>query len=135
LTEGRSPIAAARSRRVAARLHDACQVWGRRDLKPDKRPSGERQRARERRPRPARRSLFPSVMQFCAAPRRQPNADDTAVRSRSYVRGPYITGGMKVTRPLRSNFEAGSVREASRRAQWKALGLTDADIEKPKIAV
>ena len=40
-----------------------------------------------------------------------------------------------MTRPLRSNFEAGSVREASRRAQWKALGLTDADIEKPKIAV
>ena len=35
----------------------------------------------------------------------------------------------------RSNFEAGSVREASRRAQWKALGLTDADLEKPKIAV
>ena len=40
-----------------------------------------------------------------------------------------------MTRPLRSNFEAGSVREASRRAKWKALGLTDADIEKPKIAV
>ena len=40
-----------------------------------------------------------------------------------------------MTRPLRSNFEAGSVREASRRAMWKALGLTDADIEKPKIAV
>lgn len=38
-------------------------------------------------------------------------------------------------RALRSNFEPGSVREASRRAQWKALGLTDADIEKPKIAV
>jgi dihydroxy-acid dehydratase len=38
-------------------------------------------------------------------------------------------------RALRSNFEAGSVREAGRRAQWKALGLTDADIEKPKIAV
>ena len=27
------------------------------------------------------------------------------------------------------------LREASRRAQWKALGLTDADIQKPKIAV
>ena len=40
-----------------------------------------------------------------------------------------------MTRPLRSNFEAGSVREALRRAQWKALGLTDADMEKPKIAV
>ena len=40
-----------------------------------------------------------------------------------------------MTRALRSNFEAGTVREAARRAQWKALGLTDADIEKPKIAV
>jgi dihydroxy-acid dehydratase len=38
-------------------------------------------------------------------------------------------------RVLRSNFEPGSVREAGRRAQWKALGLTDEDIEKPKIAV
>src|SRR3954464_1798388 len=36
---------------------------------------------------------------------------------------------------LRSNFEPGSPREAVRRAQWKALGLTDADLEKPKIAV
>ncbi len=40
-----------------------------------------------------------------------------------------------MTRPLRSNFEPGSVREAARRAQWKALGLTDEDISKPKIAV
>jgi dihydroxy-acid dehydratase len=40
-----------------------------------------------------------------------------------------------MTRALRSNFEPGSTREAVRRAQWKALGLTDADIEKPKIAV
>ena len=38
-------------------------------------------------------------------------------------------------RPLRSNFEPGSPREAVRRAQWKALGLTDADLVKPKIAV
>ena len=38
-------------------------------------------------------------------------------------------------RPLRSNFEPGSPREAVRRAQWKALGLTDADMLKPKIAV
>jgi dihydroxy-acid dehydratase len=37
--------------------------------------------------------------------------------------------------PLRSNFEPGSPREAVRRAQWKALGLTDADMTKPKIAV
>src|SRR5262245_27479851 len=36
---------------------------------------------------------------------------------------------------LRSNFEPGSPREAVRRAQWKALGLTDADMLKPKIAV
>lgn len=36
---------------------------------------------------------------------------------------------------LRSNFEPGSLRESVRRAQWKALGLTDADMQKPKIAV
>jgi dihydroxy-acid dehydratase len=41
---------------------------------------------------------------------------------------------MTVARPLRS-FEAGSAREAARRAQWNALGPTEADIEKPKIAV
>jgi dihydroxy-acid dehydratase len=40
-----------------------------------------------------------------------------------------------MTRPLRSNFEPGSPRDANRRVQWKALGLTDADLEKPKIAV
>src|SRR3979490_3097254 len=36
---------------------------------------------------------------------------------------------------LRSNLEPGSPREAVRRAQWTALGLTDADLQKPKIAV
>lgn len=36
---------------------------------------------------------------------------------------------------LRSNFESGSVPDATRRAQWKARGLTDADLAKPKIAV
>jgi dihydroxy-acid dehydratase len=36
---------------------------------------------------------------------------------------------------LRSNFEPGSSREAVRRAQWKALGLSDDDLQKPKIAV
>src|SRR5204863_2777038 len=36
---------------------------------------------------------------------------------------------------LRSNFEPGSPREAVRRAQWKALGITGADLLKPKIAV
>jgi dihydroxy-acid dehydratase len=38
-------------------------------------------------------------------------------------------------RKLRSNFEAGTTREAVRRAQWKALGLSEADLLKPKIAV
>ena len=36
---------------------------------------------------------------------------------------------------LRSNFEPGSPRESSRRAQWKALGISDEDLLKPKIAV
>lgn len=36
---------------------------------------------------------------------------------------------------LRSNFEPGTTREAVRRAQWKALGLSDEDLLKPKIAV
>lgn len=36
---------------------------------------------------------------------------------------------------LRSNFVPGTTRWAVRRAQWKALGLTDADFEKPKIAI
>src|ERR671936_2638780 len=36
---------------------------------------------------------------------------------------------------LRSNFEPGSPREAVRRAQWRALGLTADDMLKPKIAV
>ena len=38
-------------------------------------------------------------------------------------------------KPLRSNFEPGSPREAVRRAQWRALGLSDEDMQKPKIAV
>jgi dihydroxy-acid dehydratase len=38
-------------------------------------------------------------------------------------------------RTLRSNFEPGSTRETVRRAQWKALGLSDEDLLKPKIAV
>ncbi len=38
-------------------------------------------------------------------------------------------------RPLRSNFEPGTSRWAVRRSQWRALGITDADMEKPKIAV
>jgi dihydroxy-acid dehydratase len=38
-------------------------------------------------------------------------------------------------RRLRSNLERGSAVWAGRRAQWRALGLSDADMEKPKIAV
>jgi len=41
----------------------------------------------------------------------------------------------EMTKTLRSNFEPGTPREATRRAQWKALGLTDEDLLKPKIAV
>ncbi len=40
-----------------------------------------------------------------------------------------------MNKPLRSNFEPGSPREIVRRAQWRALGLTDEDMLKPKIAV
>lgn len=40
-----------------------------------------------------------------------------------------------MTKNLRSNFEPGTSRWAVRRAQWRALGLSDADMEKPKIAV
>ncbi len=35
----------------------------------------------------------------------------------------------------RSNFEPGTTRWAIRRAQWRALGISDADMLKPKIAV
>jgi dihydroxy-acid dehydratase len=40
-----------------------------------------------------------------------------------------------VKRKLRSNLERGGTIWAGRRAQWRALGLSDADMEKPKIAV
>ncbi|HEY3423851.1 MAG TPA: dihydroxy-acid dehydratase [Negativicutes bacterium] len=36
---------------------------------------------------------------------------------------------------LRSNFEKGTLRWATRRAMWKVLGYNDADMEKPKIAI
>lgn len=36
---------------------------------------------------------------------------------------------------LRSNFEPGTTRWAVRRTQWKSMGISDADMEKPKIAV
>lgn len=38
-------------------------------------------------------------------------------------------------RPLRSNLPRGSTLWAGRRAQWRALGLSEADMEKPKIAI
>ena len=40
-----------------------------------------------------------------------------------------------MNKPLRSNFVPGSTRWAVRRAQWKALGLSDDDFDKPKIAI
>ena len=36
---------------------------------------------------------------------------------------------------LRSNFEPGTTRWAMRRAQWTALGISEEDMEKPKIAI
>src|SRR3989304_4717948 len=41
----------------------------------------------------------------------------------------------RMRRELRSNFKPGTPHWAGRRSQWKALGLTDADMQKPKIAV
>jgi dihydroxy-acid dehydratase len=41
----------------------------------------------------------------------------------------------RTPRDLRSNYEPGTSRWATRRAQWLALGLSDADMLKPKIAV
>ncbi|HZC41287.1 MAG TPA: dihydroxy-acid dehydratase, partial [Streptosporangiaceae bacterium] len=43
--------------------------------------------------------------------------------------------GRAGTAGLRSVFEPGSTPWAMRRAQWTALGLTDADMAKPKIAI
>ena len=40
-----------------------------------------------------------------------------------------------MARKLRSNLEPGTALWAGRRAQWRALGLTDEDMAKPKIAV
>ena len=47
---------------------------------------------------------------------------------------PYEAHGV-TDRKLRSNFTPGSTPWAMRRAQWTALGLTEADLEKPKIAI
>jgi len=41
----------------------------------------------------------------------------------------------RTPRDLRSNYEPGTSRWATRRAQWLALGLSDADMLKPKIAI
>jgi dihydroxy-acid dehydratase len=43
-------------------------------------------------------------------------------------------GGARIS-DLRSNYEPGTSRWATRRAQWLALGLSDADMLKPKIAI
>ena len=40
-----------------------------------------------------------------------------------------------MTEKLRSNFTPGTTRWAVRRSQWLAMGLTEADFEKPKIAI
>src|SRR5918998_5927872 len=40
-----------------------------------------------------------------------------------------------VSTDLRSNYEYGTYHWAVRRAQWRALGIGDEDLEKPKIAV
>src|SRR5260370_20712752 len=46
-----------------------------------------------------------------------------------------VPGGRPPGPALRSNFEAGTSRWATRRGQWRALGLTDEDLAKPKIAI
>jgi dihydroxy-acid dehydratase len=46
-----------------------------------------------------------------------------------------IPGGRPPGLALRSNFDEGTSRWATRRAQWRALGLTDEDMVKPKIAI
>lgn len=51
--------------------------------------------------------------------------------------GPAAAGpaGRAGTAGLRSVFEPGTTPWAMRRAQWTALGLTEADMAKPKIAI
>jgi dihydroxy-acid dehydratase len=43
--------------------------------------------------------------------------------------------GVRMAEKLRSNFTPGTTRWAVRRSQWLAMGLTEADFEKPKIAI
>jgi dihydroxy-acid dehydratase len=42
---------------------------------------------------------------------------------------------MTESRKLRSNFAPGTSKWALRKAQWKALGIEEADLERPKIAI
>src|SRR5215210_4728528 len=60
----------------------------------------------------------------------------TTARSTSGARR---TWNVSTERPdghrLRSNYEYGSFHWAVRRAQWRALGIADDDLDKPKIAV
>lgn len=41
----------------------------------------------------------------------------------------------RIIMDLRSNFEPGTTRWAVRRTQWKSMGISEEDMEKPKIAV
>lgn len=40
-----------------------------------------------------------------------------------------------MSRQLRSNFERGSSPWTMRRTQWRAMGISEEDMEKPKIAI
>jgi dihydroxy-acid dehydratase len=51
------------------------------------------------------------------------------------TRGLLSSRGETPRTPLRSNYEPGTSRWATRRAQWLALGLSDEDMLKPKIAI
>jgi dihydroxy-acid dehydratase len=46
-----------------------------------------------------------------------------------------MSEGHKPQRPLRSNFPRGSYLGAVRAAQWRNLGISEEDLEKPKIAI
>src|SRR5690606_14621632 len=74
-----------------------------------------------------------------AADRRRGAAAQTRARRRiPRRRRPCVATrgrGRGMKRKLRSNLEPGTAMWAGRRAQWRALGLTDEDMEKPKIAV
>jgi hypothetical protein len=46
-----------------------------------------------------------------------------------------MSDGRKPQRPLRSNFPRGSYLGAVRAAQWRNLGISEEDLDKPKIAI